>query len=58
MAHRKLQIDRFVPSGFENHILIGNAWTEWLEDIERQSEYFKITEAKDKKKNVIKLGGR
>ena len=37
---------------------IGKAWEEWLEGIEREFRYFRITEAVDKKDAIIIYGGK
>ena len=36
----------------------GNAWEEWLEAIEREFRYFKITDPIDKKDALIIYGGK
>ena len=37
---------------------ISKAWEEWLEGIEREFRYFRITEAVDKKDAIIIYGGK
>ena len=37
---------------------VGRAWEEWLEGIEREFRYFRITEAVDKKEAIINYGGK
>ena len=37
---------------------VGKAWEEWLEGIEREFRYFRITEAVDKKDAIIIYGGK
>ena len=36
---------------------VGKAWQEWLEGIEREFRFFKISEAVDKKDAMIIYGG-
>ena len=42
----------------ENQLDIGKDWEEWLEEIEREFRYFKITSPLDKKDAIIIFGGR
>ncbi len=53
---RKLKTPPFIIP--EDAIAIGGAWDEWLEGIEREFRYFKITEAADKKDSLIIYGRR
>ena len=41
-----LKIDPFKI--LDNHLEIGRAWQEWIEDFEEETSYFEITEIKDK----------
>lgn len=42
----------------DEQIATGKAWEEWLEGIEREFRFFRITEAQDKKDAIIIYGGR
>ena len=53
---RNLRALPFVPS--EDQLCIGKAWKDWLEEIEREFRYFKITSALDKKDAIIIHGGQ
>ena len=53
---RNLRTQPFVVPDETNHI--GKAWEEWLEGIEREFRYFRITEAVDKKDAIIIYGGK
>ena len=41
----------------ENHLQIGRAWEEWLEDFEEEITYFEITDVKDKVSALKIYGG-
>lgn len=53
---RNLRAQPFVVPDETNRV--GKAWEEWLEGIEREFRYFRITEAVDKKDAVIIYGGK
>ena len=42
----------------EDPCATGNAWQEWLEGIEREFRYFKVTDPIDKKDALIIYGGK
>ena len=52
---KTLKIEPFkIP---ENHLEIGRAWEEWLEDFEEETAYFEITDVKDKVSALKIYGG-
>ena len=52
---KTLKIEPFkIP---ENHLEIGRAWQEWIEDFEEETAYFKITEVRDKVSALKIYGG-
>ena len=53
---RNLRALPFRPS--EDQLSTGKAWEDWLEEIEREFGYFKITSAPDKKDAIIIYGGQ
>ena len=53
---RNLRTQPFVVLDDTN--CVGKAWEEWLEGIEREFRYFRITEAVDKKDAIIIYGGK
>ena len=53
---RNLRTQLFVVPDDTNRV--GKAWEEWLEGIEREFRYFRITEAVDKKDAIIIYGGK
>ena len=53
---RNLKIDQFVHTA--DQPTIGVAWQDWLEELEREFRFFKITEARDKKDALIIYGGK
>ena len=53
---RNLKTQPFAPK--DDQISTGKAWDEWLEEIERELRYFKITEPADKKDAFIIYGGK
>ena len=55
-ATRNLKSQPFVPG--DDPIVKGKAWDDWLEEIEREFRYFKITEPLDKKDALIIYGGK
>ncbi|CAC5368591.1 unnamed protein product [Mytilus coruscus] len=42
----------------EDHLTTGSQWEEWLEGIEREFRYFRITDPEDKKDAMIIYGGK
>ena len=44
---RNLRTLPFIP--LEDQLLVGKAWEDWLEEIEREFRYFKITSPQDKR---------
>ncbi len=55
-SHRNLRIEAFTHS--DDQISTGHAWEEWIEDLERQFRFFKITEPEDKQDALLIYGGR
>ena len=55
-ASRNLRALPFRPS--EDQLTIGKHWEDWLEEIEREFRYFKITSTLDKKDAIIIYGGQ
>ena len=53
---RNLRVLPFLPP--EDQLSIGKAWEEWLEEIEREFRYFKITSVQDKTDAIIIYGGK
>ena len=53
---RNLKALPFRP--FEDQLSTGKAWEDWLEGIEREFRYFRITSALDKKDAIIIYGGQ
>ena len=53
---RNLRALQFRPS--EDQLSTGKAWEDWLEGIEREFRYFRITNALDKKNALIIYGGQ
>ena len=53
---RSLKIQSFIQG--ESQITTGKLWDEWLEELEREFRYFRITEAQDKKDAMIIYGGK
>ena len=53
---RNLKAQPFIVP--EDANMIGREWEEWIEGIEREFRYFKITEAMDKKDALIIYGGK
>ena len=53
---RNLRALPFRPS--EDQLSNGKAWEDWLDGIEREFRYFKITNALDKKDAMIIYGGQ
>ena len=54
-ASRNLRALPFIPS--DDQLTIGKDWEDWLEEIEREFRYFKITSPQDKKDAIIIYGG-
>ena len=53
---RNLRTLPFIPP--EDQLSVGKAWEDWLEEIEREFRYFKITSAQDKNDATIIYGGQ
>ncbi|CAC5418485.1 unnamed protein product [Mytilus coruscus] len=53
---RNLRSQPFIAS--DDQISTGKQWEEWLESIEREFRYFRITEPEDKKDALIIYGGK
>ena len=53
---RNLKTNPFLPT--DDPLETGKAWEEWLEEIEREFRYFRITDAMDKKDALIIYGGK
>ena len=53
---RNLRSQQFVPS--DDQLSTGKQWEEWIESIEREFRYFRITEPVDKKDALIIYGGK
>ena len=53
---RNLRALPFRPS--EDQLSTGKAWEEWLEDIEREFRYFRISSPADRKDAMIIYGGK
>ena len=53
---RNLKIQPFTPK--DDQITTGKVWDEWLEEIERELRYFKISDPADKKDTLIIYGGK
>ena len=56
MESRNLRASPFRPS--EDQLSTGKAWEDWLEGIEREFRYFKITNPQDMKDALIIYGGQ
>ena len=54
--NRNLRTLPFVAT--EDHLTTGSQWEEWLEGIEREFRYFRITDPEDKKDAMIIYGGK
>ena len=53
---RNLRASPFIPG--DDQITTGRAWDDWIEEIEREFRYFKITDPIDKKDALIIYGGK
>ena len=53
---RNLRTLPFIPP--EDQLSVGKAWEDWLEEIEREFRYFKITSAQEQKDATIIYGGQ
>ena len=53
---RNLRTQPFIIPDEANSV--GKAWEEWLEGIEREYQYFRITKAVNKKDAIIIYGGK
>ena len=56
MESKHLKVRPFVST--DSGISTGQAWEEWLKEIEREFRYFKIVNAQDRKDAMIIYGGR
>ena len=56
MESRNLRALPFRPS--EDQLSTGKAWKDWIEGIEREFRYFKITNPQDMKDALIIYGGQ
>lgn len=54
-AGRNLRINPFMVD--EDHLATGEKWDEWLEELEREMRFFRISEAVDKKDAMLIYGG-
>ena len=52
---RNLRINPFTVD--EDHIATGEKWDEWLEELEREMRFFRISDANDKKDAMLIYGG-
>ena len=52
---RNLRINPFTVD--EDHIATGEKWDEWLEELEREMRFFRISDAADKKDAMLIYGG-
>ena len=52
---RNLRINPFTVD--EDHIATGEKWDEWLEELEREMRFFRISDATDKKDAMLIYGG-
>ena len=52
---RNLRINPFTVD--EDHIATGEKWDEWLEELEREMIFFRISDAADKKDAMLIYGG-
>ena len=48
---RNLRINQFTVD--EDHIATGEKWDEWLEELEREMRFFRISDAADKKDAML-----
>ena len=53
---RNLKTQPFVPK--DDQITTGKAWEKWLEEVERELRYFKISDPADKTDALIIYGGK
>ena len=53
---RNLRAQPFIPG--DDQINTGKAWDDWIEEIEREFRYFRITDPLDKKDALIIYGGK
>ena len=53
---RNLRIDQFTHT--DDQIAVGAEWEDWLDEMEREFRYFKITDPEIKADAVIIYGGR
>ena len=53
---RNLRATPFIPDG--DQISVGSQWENWLEGIEREFRFFRITDPEDKKDALIIYGGK
>ena len=52
---RNLRIKPFTVD--EDHIATGEKWDDWLEELEREMRFFRISDAADKKDALLIYGG-
>ena len=52
---RNLRINPFTVD--EDHIATGEKWDEWLDELEREMIFFRISDAADKKDAILIYGG-
>ena len=52
---RNLRINPFTVG--DDHIATGEKWEEWLEELEREMRFFRISEPEDKKDAMLIYGG-
>ena len=52
---RNLRINLFTVD--EDHIATGEKWDDWLEELEREMRFFRISDAADKKDAMLIYGG-
>ena len=52
---RNLKIIPFTVD--EDHIATGEKWDEWLDELEREMRYFRISDPEDKKDAMLIYGG-
>lgn len=53
---RNLKAQPFVPG--DDQLTTGKIWDEWLEEIEREFRFFRITDPVDKKDALLIYGGK
>ena len=53
---RNLKGQPFIPG--DDQLTTGKIWDEWLEEIEREFRFFRITDPEDKKDALLIYGGK